>query len=119
MLRSSGIKTITRNIRTKDEKYLQPKPTLQRRPGDWYGGPTGDRNWNHLINTKKDIHSLIKLERLEFPTDRAKNCKDYFNKLIEIARNKVSFEYILNEIIAEFFFYQNFRSVNQIIHQNN
>ena len=64
MLRSSGIKTITRNIRTKDEKYLQPKPTLQRRPGDWYGGPTGDRNWNHLINTKKDIHSLIKLERL-------------------------------------------------------
>ena len=28
----------------------------------------------------------------EFPTDRAKNCKDYFNKLIEIARNKVSFD---------------------------
>ena len=64
MLRSSGIKTITRNIRTRDEKYVQPKPTLQRRPGDWYGGPTGDRNWNHLINTKKDIHSLIKFERL-------------------------------------------------------
>ena len=64
MLRSSGLKTITRNIRTKDKKYVQPKPILQRRPGDWYGGPAGDRNWNHLINTKKDIHSLIKLERL-------------------------------------------------------
>ena len=64
MLRSSVIKTITRNIRTKDTKYLQPKPKLQHRPGDWYGGPTGDRNWIHLINTKKDIHSLIKFERL-------------------------------------------------------
>ena len=64
MLRSSGIKTITRNIRTKDEKYRHPIPALQRRPGDWYGGPTGDRNWIHLVNTKKDIHSLIKFERL-------------------------------------------------------